>query len=125
MGHIYERYCTVIDIDLGGVASAGTPLPEGDYKFLIEDATIERAKSGDSDNLVLKMSVASNDENGRPHRENINIQKKTFPFVKAFLTALWNVEDDDVTNVHFDVDQESKTVKSINDREIIGAEIGG
>jgi hypothetical protein len=115
----------MIDIDLGGVASAGKPLPEGDYKFLIEDGTIVPTKDGKSNNLVLKLTVSSENENGRPQREQLNIQQKTFPFVKAFLCALWNCEDDDITAVHFDVDEESKTVKSINDRALVGAEIGG
>ncbi len=114
-----------LDFNLGGVSSAGKPLPEGDYSFLIEAASVSEAKNKQSHNLKLKMTVTSLEENGRVHTENLNLQEKTLPFVKAFLTALWNVEDDDVENVSFDIDESDGTVRSVNDREIVGAEIGG
>ena len=37
-----------IDLNLGGVTSAGTPLPESEYIFQIEDYEEAPAKSGES-----------------------------------------------------------------------------
>lgn len=113
-----------LDFDLGGVTSAGKPLPEGDYEFMIEQATMPLAKNQQSRNLKLKLTVQSLEENGRVHSENLNVQQKTLPFVKAFLCALWNCEDDDIDRVSFDVDDED-VLRSINEREIVGSTIGG
>ncbi len=115
----------LLDLNLGGVASAGTPLPEGEYSFLIESAVIKLSAKGDSHNLKLRLTVVSENENGRPHSENLNIQESTKPFVKAFLTALWGVEDDEVDDIQFDYNEEDGTVISINEREVIGLNIGG
>jgi hypothetical protein len=126
----------MLDLDLGGVASAGKPLPEGDYEFLITDATVQLSKEKTSHNLKLRLEVSSDDEAGRPHSENLNIQKSTRPFVKAFVTALWGVEDDEVDNISFDFDEDSDTVdafnsgaaitlQGINGQPVINQTIGG
>jgi hypothetical protein len=126
----------MLDLDLGGVASAGKPLPEGDYEFLIVDATVQKSKDGNSHNLKLKLEVSSDEEAGRPHSENLNLQKSTRPFVKAFVTALWGVEDDEVDNVQFNFDDSDDTqeifdkggaitVEGINGAPLINQSIGG
>jgi hypothetical protein len=126
----------MLDLDLGGVASAGKPLPEGDYEFLITDATVQKSKDGGSHNLKLRLEVSSDDEAGRPHMENLNIQKSTRPFVKAFVTALWGVEDDEVENIQFNFDDSPEvqevfesggaiTLQGINDQPVINMNIGG
>lgn len=116
----------LIDLNLGGVASAGKPLPEGQFEFQIESATMSLSKKQDSHNLKLKLRVVSEDENGRTHSENLNVQEKTKPFVKAFLTALWGVEDEDIDDIQFNVsDGEDASILDINGREVIGLNIGG
>lgn len=115
----------ILDFDMGGVTSAGKPLPEGEYEFVIEDATVKLAQNQQSHNLVLKLSVVSEDENGRVHTENLNLQEKTKPFVKAFFTKLWGKEDDEVENISFDVDEETGSVRGVNDMPLVGMNIGG
>jgi len=126
----------MLDLDLGGVASAGKPLPEGDYEFLITDASVQKSKDGNSHNLKLKLEVSSEEETGRPHSENLNVQKSTRPFVKAFVTALWGLEDDEVDLIHFDFndDEDTKavfeagaaiTLQGINGNPVINQTIGG
>lgn len=86
-----------IDLNLGGVTSAGTPLPESEYIFQIEDYEEAPAKSGESTNVKLKLTVIEPvDYNGRPHRETINVQQSTMPFVKAFVKALTGLEEDEL-----------------------------
>lgn len=115
----------ILDFDMGGVTSAGKPLPEGEYEFVIEDATVKPAKSGTSHNLVLKLTVVSENENGRVHTENLNLQEKTRPFVKAFFTKLWGMEDDELDNISFDIDETDGTVRGVNDRPLVGMNVGG
>lgn len=96
---------SVIDLNLGGVSSAGKPLPEGEYLFLIEEGSVAPAASGTSQNLKLKMSaVEPVEQNGRNHMENLNIQESTMPFVKAFITALEGVDDDEINDYQLDVE---------------------
>lgn len=114
-----------LSFDTANVASAGKPLPEGDYAFEIEDATMKVSAKGDSYNLKLRLVVTSENENGRIHSENLNVQEKTLPFVKAFLTKLWGVEDEDIPEMNFDVDEDDGTLNSINGRPIVGSAIGG
>lgn len=114
----------MLDFDLGGVTSAGKPLPEGEYSFVIEEATIKPSKAGDSHNLRLRLTVTSENENGRSHLENLNMQEKTKPFVKAFLAALWGLDDDDIGAVNFDIADDG-VVNSVNDSPLVGSEIGG
>ena len=103
---------------------------------MIIDATIQKSKDKTSHNLKLKLEVTSEDENGRPHAENLNIQKSTRPFVKAFVTALWGVEDDEVDVINFDFDEDDDTVEAfntgaaitlqgINGQPVINSPIGG
>lgn len=115
----------ILDFDMGGVTSAGKPLPEGEYEFVIEDAHVKPAKAGNSHNLVLKLTVVSEVENGRVHTENLNLQEKTKPFVKAFFTKLWGVDDDDVDNISFDVDETDMSVRAVNEQPLVGMNIGG
>lgn len=126
----------MLDLDLGGVASAGKPLPEGDYEFLIVDSTMQKSKDRLSHNLKLRLEVVSDEETGRPHSENLNVQKSTKPFVKAFVTALWGVEDDEVGNITFDFDDDEATqevfeagaaitLRGINGQPVINSRIGG
>jgi hypothetical protein len=128
-----------IDMDLGGVASAGTPLPEGDYIFDILDATCKKAgqgKSGHNFRLRLEVAEESGDEIGRTHLENLNIQESTKPFVKAFITKWLGQSDDEVTRMTFDINDPEDvenydesipdyTVRSINGVELIGTKVGG
>jgi len=128
-----------IDMDLGGIASAGTPLPEGDYVFDIVDATCKKAGQGKGGyNFRLRFEVAeeSADEVGRTHLENLNIQDSTKPFVKAFITKWLNQTDEEVTRMTFDINDPEDTenydesipdytVRSLNDIEVIGTKIGG
>lgn len=130
-----------IDMDLGGVASAGTPLPEGDYIFNIVDVTLRKAapgKGGHNLKLQLEVSEDNADEVGRVHMENINIQNTPVSksFVKAFITKWLNQTDDEVTRMNFDFNDPEDpdsydesipdyTVRSLNDVEMIGTKIGG
>jgi hypothetical protein len=120
-----------IDLDLGGVASAGKPLPEDDYEFQIEDATMKLSEDKNSYNLKLRLLVTSPNENGRIHVENLNVQASTRPFVKAFLAGLWGLEDEDIGNISFNVDEDDPkgTVLGISnngeEREIVGSTVGG
>jgi len=128
-----------IDMDLGGVASAGTPLPEGDYVFDIVDGTLKPAgkgKSGHNFRLRLEVSEDNPDEVGRVHLENLNIQESTKPFVKAFITKWLNQTDEEVTRMTFDVNDPEDpevydesipdfTVRSINGIDLIGSKVGG
>jgi len=101
-----------IDVNFSGVAAAGIPLPEGDYVFSIEDYEEAPSKAGDSTNVRLKLSVVEPTEsNGRPHRENINVQQSTLPFVKAFCLALTGMEDDELTD--FELSEETTVGQSI------------
>lgn len=94
---------SMINLNVGNVDAAGTPLPEGEYLFLIEDATISPA-STTGDNLKLKMSVEEPVErNGRKHTENLNIQEATLPYVKAFFCAFLGVENDELEEINIDI----------------------
>lgn len=114
-----------LNFDMTGVSSAGKPLPEGEYEFEIEDAVCKLSAKKDSYNMKIRLTVVSDAENGRTHSENLNVQEKTLPFIKAFLTKLWNCEDEDITSLDIDIDESDGTVRSINDREIVGSHIGG
>lgn len=110
---------TDFDFDFGGVASAGQPLPEGEYVFTIEDATMQLANSQTSHNLKLVLVVNEPVEhNGRQTRETVNVQESTKPFVKAFMTALTGLDDEDIDN---------DTINNFlrNPGEMVGESIGG
>ena len=130
-----------IDMDLGGVASAGTPLPEGDYIFNIVDVTLKKAapgKSGHNLRLQLEVSDDNADEVGRVHLENINIQNTPVSksFVKAFITKWLGLSDDEVDRMTFDINDPEDPenydesildypVRSLTGVEMIGTKIGG
>jgi len=130
-----------IDMDLGGIASAGTPLPEGDFIFDIADVTLKKAQEGKKGhNLRLQLEVSEDnaDEVGRIHLENVNIQNTPVSksFVKAFITKWLNQTDDEVDRMTFDINDPEDTetydetipdftVRSLNGVPMIGTKIGG
>lgn len=109
---------------LEDVTPAGTPLPEGTYQFLLEDLKAAPAKDGSSHNLKMKLTVTSAEENGRTQLENLNVQKSTLPFVKAWLMAMLNQTADECVGFYPTVDEDG-TVSSINGEEVIGREVFG
>lgn len=115
----------LLDLNLGGVSSAGKPLPEDTYEFRLEDLTCKIAQNKQSYNFLMSLRVMSENQNGRVHKENQNFQESTLPFVKAWLTALFNCTDEDLGDINVDVDDTDGTVKSIAGEDVIGRHVLG
>lgn len=115
----------LVDLNLGGVSSAGKPLPEDSYEFRLEDAKAKLAKDGNSWNILMTLRVVSENQNGRIHKENQNVQDSTMPFVKAWLSALWNCTDEEIDDMQMEVDDRDGTVVSIGGQPVVGFNVIG
>lgn len=71
---------SAIEVDLNTVPDEIPALPSGTYTFVVESASIEPSKKGDSNNLILKMKVSQdgNPSHGRAMTDYINLGANEF-----------------------------------------------
>lgn len=74
---------------------------EGDHVFIVEEAEVKPAKSGETDNLVITASVVGGSNDGRSLKQFFNLGPNALWNAKLFLEA---VHGETLTSVSLDTD---------------------
>lgn len=88
-----------LNLNFSGVESGFPKVAEGDHVMVIDDAELKDAANGQSQNLILSLSVASSDQEeeiGKKMKEYINIQESTMWRVKLFFEAMVGEEVEEI-----------------------------
>jgi hypothetical protein len=84
-----------LNLNFDGVESS-VKLTDGDYDFIITEATLSKAASNTSDNLKVKLEITNGEFQGKSFPQYINIQATTMWRVKQFFDAVMNTDVQDV-----------------------------